>query len=259
MNIQKKARQVEKVLGDNSPLILTAFGVVGVATTAYLTGKATLKADKILAEDNENRPQGYIKGGIPRTKRETFELVWKVYIPPFLVGTLTCGSIIMANRIGTRRAAAMAGALAISERAYDEYREKVRETIGKNKEDKLRTEIQQKRVDENPPTAENVIITGNGEVLCKDAYSGRYFKSSMEEIKAAQNHVNHMRLNSDYASLTDFYNFLGLEPTKESDNVGWNTGEALEVMFTSAISDKQEPVLVMDFVVGPIRNFWKVH
>jgi hypothetical protein len=254
MKMPVKVKQLEKLIVDNSPLILTAFGVTGVVATAYLTGKSALKADAILREYDSDLTME------PRSKKDTFELIWKVYMPPVLVGVLTCGSIVMANRIGTRRAAAMAGALAVTERAYDEYKSKVVETIGKNKEDKIRTEIQQERINRGEqPTAENVIVTGKGDVLCKDAWSGRYFKSSMEDIKKAQNDTNHERLNYGYVSLTDFYGRLGLESTKDSDNVGWNSDSALEVMFTSAISDKQEPVLVMDFTVAPIRNFYKSH
>lgn len=253
-NITEVVRRLDKVASDNSPLILTAFGVTGVVATAYLTGKASIKAHEILKED-------YNTSTVDRviTKREKFELVWKLYIPAVGVGSFTIVSIIMANRVGTRRAAAMASAFAISERAFDEYKEKVVEQVGKNKEEKIRADVQQDRVTKNPPTAENVIVTGGGAVLCKDAWSGRYFQSDMETIKKAQNDTNHELLNQGYASLSEFYNRLGLENTKESDNVGWNSDDKLEVFFTTAISDKQEPVLVMDFSVAPIRNFFRTH
>lgn len=248
MNLRRFVSNVEKQIADNSPVILTAFGVAGVATTAYLTGKATIKAQRIL--DREIQPD--------RTFKTDFELVWKLYIPPVLSGVLTCGAIIFANRIGTRRAAAMASAFAISERAFDEYKEKVVDQIGKNKAQKIHDEVMQDRVTKNPPNEGNIIVSG-GEVLCKDAWSGRYFMADMETIKQAQNAINYQVNNHGNASLTDFYNWLGLEPTKESDNVGWNGDKLMEVMFTSAIADNQKPVLVMDFKVAPIRDFWRVH
>lgn len=249
--IPKQVYQLEKLVGDNSPLILTVFGVAGVATTAVLASKATLKADAVL--NNEDTDPHYV-----RTKRETFELVWKLYIPAVLSGTLTCGAIIAANRIGTRRTAAMAAGLAITERAYDEYREKVVEEIGKNKEAKVRDAVHQDRV--NKDIEQGKIVFGDDDHLCKDAWSGRYFKSNMEEIKAAQNHVNY-QINNGHggASLSELYNWLGLEPTKESDNVGWNSDELLEISFSTVLNNKNKPVLVMDFPVQPIRKFWKAH
>lgn len=239
------AKRSEKIIRDNSPVILTAIGVAGTVTTAYLAGKASFKAAEILRDEQNITPW------------EKTKLVWTLYLPAMAVGTLTCLSIVGANRIGTRRAAAMASAYAISERAFSEYREKIVEKIGENKEQKARDEIQQERVTANPPSA--VMIGTDGEVLCKDAWSGRYFTSNMEAIKKAQNDTNHEILNQQYASLTDFYNRLGLEPTKESDEVGWNSDKLLEVMFTTTISDNNRPVLVMDFSVVPVRNYFRAH
>ena len=44
MNIKKIVAYTTKLLNDNSPVILTALGVTGTITTAYLAVKATFKA-----------------------------------------------------------------------------------------------------------------------------------------------------------------------------------------------------------------------
>lgn len=256
MSVVHLLKKSEKLLADNSPAILTAIGVTGVITTAYFTGKASFKAASILeAADEEKRTTGYVRGyGL--TPREKFELLWKLYIPAVAtgVGTITC--IIMANRIGTRRAAAMASAYVMSERAFTEYKEKVVEQLGEKREQKIRDEIQQERMDRDGVTL-SPLPAGSRKVWCKDAWSGRYFPGSMEIIKKAQNDTNHEVLSYGYASLTDFYSRLGLEGTKDSDNLGWNSDKMMDVTFTTALSDDQEPVLVMDFAVAPIRNFFR--
>lgn len=258
MSVIHLLKKSEKLLTDNSPLILTAIGVTGTITTAYFTGKASFKAADIVRRDHEWRARTSGDNYQPPTRRTDFELLWKLYIPAVAtgIGTITC--IVMANRIGTRRAAAMASAYAISERAFTEYKEKVVEQLGDKREQKIRDEIQQERV-----TRDNAVLSplpaGSRKVWCKDSWSGRYFPGSMEIIKKAQNDTNHDVLNYGYASLTDFYGRLGLEGTKESDNMGWNSDKLMDVTFTTALSDDQEPVLVMDFAVAPIRNFFRTH
>lgn len=256
MSIARLARRTEKLLADNSPTILTAIGVTGVITTAYLTARASFKA--ALTIDRIESVEG--THGDPRKRaQERFEMVWKLYIPAVATGVGTIACIVCANRIGTRRAAAMASAYAITEKAFTEYKEKVVEKVGENKERVIRDEIQQDRMAKEPLNSAGRGPLPTGLVWCKDAWSSRYFPSTMEEIKKAQNDLNYMVINHQYASLTDFYNLLALEATKESDEVGWNSDKLLEIIFTTTVSDKDEPVLVMDFQVAPIRNFWKAH
>lgn len=256
MSFMTAVKKLEKFTMDNSPLILTAIGVTGTITTAILTGKASYKAAYILEDE---RVANLRRGDDALTNREKFELIWKLYIPAAGVGTMTVVSIIGANRIGTRRAAAMAAAYSISERAFDEYREKVVEKLGAKKEREARDEIAQSKVDRDPPGNSKLVVMGSGEVLCKDAWSGRYFTSDMESMKKAQNDTNHEVLTFGYASLTDFYNRLGLEPTKESDEVGWNSDKPLELYFSTTIADDERPCLVMDFTVSPVRNYFRTH
>ncbi len=155
-----------KTLKSNSPEILTALGVSGVVITAYLVGKASFEASDIIREDESVRvPLRIEKPLKERTKR-----VWKLYIPAGTSAAMTVSAIILANRIGTRRAAAMAVAYNISEKAWGEYKDKVVEKIGVNKERSVRDEVAQDRVNANPVGVNQVIITGGGDVLCYDLY-----------------------------------------------------------------------------------------
>lgn len=262
-NLQGLAKQAEKFASDNSPAILTALGLTGVLTTAYLSGKASFKAYDVLEEARKQKSWELTNqddSPMPFTNKEKFQLLWKLYIPAVASATLTCGAIVLANRIGTRRTAAMTAAFTLSERAYSEYKDKVTETIGKNKAKKIRSDIAQDGVTRDDQRGQPaLIITGEGTVPCKDAWSSQYFVSSMEDIKKAQNDTNWEVLNHGYASLTDFYMKVGggLEATKDSDNIGWNSDKLMEVYFDTALSDKNGPVLVMDFAVAPIRNFFR--
>lgn len=245
-----------KFVADNSPTLLTAFGVFGLVGTAYLAGKASFRAADLIREEEslllvDGEPE-------PLLPKEKVNLCWKLYIPAALTATLSVMAIIGANRIGSRRAAAVTAAYAISERAYDEYRNKVVDHLGDTKEKKLRDEIAQERINRHPLGMQEPIDTNGGRDLCYDTWNGRYFYSSMETIKQAQNAINYRVNHHFYASLTDFYDKLNLDKTKTSDDMGWGQTDQLEIAFTTTIGDKGQPVLVMDFLVDPIRGYEKV-
>lgn len=270
MKIKQLAKMTEKTLVDNSPLIMTALGVAGTITTAYLTGKASfnasteLRAARIFRENDEifkAEAAGKIPYHEPFTTREKIEVIWKLYIPALGVGVGTITCIILANRIGTRRAAAMAAAYTITEKAFTEYREKVVEHMGKQKEQKVRDEIAQEhtnRAMEKSP----VIITGTGESLCLDKWTGRMWPSTMETLKKAQNDLNYQILNEGFASLNEFYSKVGLDHIPTGEEVGWNSDKGLmELSFSTTIAQDRDgaekPCLVMEFYVEPLRGFYK--
>jgi hypothetical protein len=243
-------------------VILTAVGATGVVATTVLTAKASFKASEAIwnaqyiEDDKANGDPDKLR---MLDTKEKVALVWKNYIPAAATLTLTISSIVFANQIGTRRAAAIAAAYGVSEKAFSEYKEKVVETLGKNKDRDIRDSVAQDRVTKNPPPANQVFVNDESKVLCYESYTGRYFQSSMEDLKAAQNNLNYQINNNYYASLSDFFDLIGLERTKLSDEVGWNSDELLEVNFSTAITEHHKPCLVLDFKVVPIRDYSRVH
>lgn len=259
MNLTLLAKRAEKFTIDNSPLILTAIGVAGTVTTAYLTGKATIKACQIIADEQYKRNINISAGHHAEklTKKEKVNLVWKHYIPAVGMGAVTVASIVSANRIGTGRAAAMAAAYTAIEKASNEYREKVVEKLGDHKERGIRDDIAQDRVNENPMSQRTVIVTGSGDVPCFEMYTARYFESTMENLKKAMNDVNFIINKDGYASLSDFYDKIGLPHTSISDDLGWNSDELLDLEFTTTLNDEQKPCIAFNYRVVPIRDYFR--
>lgn len=255
-SLASRLKMIEKFSIDNSPVILTAIGVAGVITTAILTHRAAWDSSEKLRYEDAKKVAADPKAP-PLTGRETFEHTWKYYIPPVLSGTATIGCIVMSNRIGTKRAAALAAAYTISEKAFTEYKEKVVEIVGENQERKVRDGLAQDRVERNPVDGSKVVVAGSGDVLCYDSFSGRYFMSSMESLRKAENDINYKILHEEYASLTDFYNSIGIEKTSISEEVGWNTTKMLELHFSTTMSADNRPCISIDFNVLPVRDYWR--
>lgn len=252
-SITEIARNASTLAARNSPAILTAIGVSGTIATAILAGKAAWRSRDIV--DQALRQTSPYNEASPR---DVVELCWKEFIPPAIVGTGTLAAIIMANRIGTRRTAAVTAAYAITERAYYEYQEKARELYGETKERKIRDDIAQDNL-ERAHAGKTFTIPDDGKILCMDAYSGRTFYSTVEDIKAAQNWVNYELLNNMHASLTDFYNRIGLSRTDVSDDVGWDCDRQLELFFTWGATDDQKPVCIVSFHQMPFPDYYKLH
>lgn len=257
MNIRSMFKTAEKFAVDNSPGIFTGLGVAGTVMTAVLAGKASYSAalliqDEAYARKNDNN--GVIS---EISTKEKVGLVWREYIPTAAVGATSITAIIMANRVGARRAAAMTAAFKLSEKLSEEYRQKAQEVLGAKAEEKLRSDLNAKRMSENA-TANTIIITGS-ETIFYDAWSGRYFKCEMENLRKAVNDVNHQVNRDFYASLSDFYDLVGLDHTQESDEIGWNSDELLELNY-SAVMDKQgRPVIAIEYETRPIRGFCRVN
>ncbi len=259
MTLHSFAQRAIKTASANSPIILTALGVAGTVTTAVLTGKACVKADRILqkAQFNNNLRLGNLEAGknYPLETREKLELVWKDFIPAgiSLVGTVAC--IICANRIGTRRAAAMAAAYTLSEKAFVEYKDRVIDHIGDNKERAIRDDIAKSSIQRNPPASDMVII--GGQVIFHEAFTGRYFQSTMEEVKSAVNRVNHHMMQNFSADLNDFYDFVGLDRTDMGDMLGWNSDKLIELQFTTVMTDDQKPAISFSYKTPPREGYFR--
>lgn len=254
MTLVALAKQAEKFTTDHSPQILTGIAVAGTITTAVLTGKASIKAYNHIKYETMLRDDA----GEPYypTAQDKVAWTWKLFVPPFIAGATTVAATIAATQIGTRRGAALAAAYAVSEKAFTEYKEKVVEKLGENKERAVRDDIAQDRVKNNPVTEH--IVSGGGKVLCYEPYTGRYFMSDMEALKKAQNDLNYLVLNNYYASMSDFYDLIGLDRTKVSDDMGWNSDKMLELSFSTVLSDDDRPCMVMDYQVVPIRGYSRV-
>ena len=249
----------EEIVAQNATAILTGVGVAGTVATAVLTGKASFKAVEVISEKAEITfcDQDVHDETACFSTREKVMLVWPLYIPAVGVGTTTIVAIIFANRISSKRAAALAAAYGLSEKAFGEYREKALQHLGIKKEQALKDEIAQDRVNLNP--AGQTIIIGDGEVLCYDAPTGRYFKSNMERIRKAENTVNYEIIHQGGSSLSSFYDEIGLPPTTYSDDVGWNADNIIEVDYTSVLTNEGQPCIVIDFKIAPITGYGRIY
>lgn len=255
MTLTSAFKVAKKFAMENSPAILTSLGVVGTISTAVLTGKAVLHADRILqAElykvDDYNQ---IVETGKDLSKRDMFDLVWREFIPPVAVGVATVTMILGANHVGARRAAAMAAGFQVVEQMAGEYREKVVSTIGKKAEEDIRAKLGADRIEKipNPPS---IIFAGPQSVFF-DAWSGQYFNADFETVRKAMNDINFQINNDFFATVTDFYNMVGLDETGTSGEFGWNSDNMMDIQFTAILDKNNRPIIQIEYNKQPIHGY----
>jgi len=244
------AKGVQTVVIKRSPEILTGFGIAGMVTSTVLAVRATPKALALLEDAR------YEKHEAELTAMETVKACWKCYIPAAVTATVSTACLIGASSVSTRRTAALAAAYQLSETALTEYREKVVETIGEKKEKVVRENIAKDKIEKQPVSKSEVIVTSKGSTLCFESISGRYFNSDIEAIRRAENAINKRMLDEMYVSLSEFYDELDLDHTALSDSLGWKLDDGLiELIFSSHISDDGKPCIVIDYRKAPEYDF----
>lgn len=249
-NLMSNTRQF---VNKRSPEILTGIGIAGMITTTVLAVRATPKALQLI---EEKKNEDWVDELSPL---EVVKTAWKPYVPAAVTGVASVACLIGASSVNAKRNAALATAYKLSETALTEYREKVIETIGEKKEKTVRDKVAEERVKKNPISKSEVIVTNNGTTLCFDPITGRYFKSSIDKIKRAENELNKQMLHdiSGYVSLNEFYDELGLDHTDIGDDLGWNVDRLIDISFSSQLNDNGEPSVVLDYLVAPKYGFYK--
>ena len=102
-------KQAQTLIAENSAALLTGTGVIGVVTTAVLTGKASIKAHETIAraEERQYSSRAAENGEILEvtsqtstlTPKEQVKLVAPLYIPAVASGVTTIGAIIFLSLI----------------------------------------------------------------------------------------------------------------------------------------------------------------
>lgn len=251
MNLQTIARQTLRTLKKHSPGILTGIGIVGLLATSVMAVDATPKAMELIREKKEEL-------GVEKlTAAETVKATWKCYIPAAVTAATSVACIVGANSVNAKRQAALATACTLSETAMREYKDKVVETIGEKKEREVMDAIAKDKIEKNPVSKSEVILTNKGDTLCFDPWSSRYFKSDAEKLRKAVNDLNYQLINEGFVTLNDFYYDIGLEETRPGETLGWNInrGGQVQFRFSSQVAENGTPCLVLEFINPPSYDY----
>jgi hypothetical protein len=246
-------KKFQKGLSKHTPEILMGIGITGLVTSTVLAVRATPKALELIEKKKEELQVDKL------TAEDTVKATWKCYIPAAATSISSIACIIGANTVHARRNAMLATAYKLSEKAFIEYKDKVVEAIGEKQEKVIKEKIAQDRIDNNPVSKSEVIITEKGNTLCYEELSGRYFRSDIGKIKASINDLNRRMLSEMYISLNDLYSELGLECTQLGRLLGWNIDKGyIKPIFSAHLADDGTACVSLDFEEAPQYDFDKI-
>ncbi|GHU53683.1 hypothetical protein AGMMS49975_12410 [Clostridia bacterium] len=249
-NVSTIIKSVGAAMRTHSLEILTGIGIVGMITTTVMAVRATPKALALIDEKKKEIGEDKL------TAARTVKVAWKCYIPSAVTGVASVACLIGAGSANARRNAALAAAYTISDSAFKEYKKKVVETVGDKKEQDVRDAIAKDKVEHNPVSNCEVIITEKGNTLCYDVLSGRYFKSDIELLKRAVNETNRDLLSERFISLNDFYYNIGLTETTIGRDIGWCVDDGfIDLNFSSQLAEDGTPCLVLNYIVAPRYDY----
>ena len=266
MKLKEMLKTMEDFGKKNAPAIATGVAMFGVVATAVSANKAVIKATEIVKEQKQKMAD--IKPADTKARRElyfeTAKRLVPVVLPPVIMGFATEGCILTSNRISSKRIAVLSAVYNLTESKLRDVNETMAEVLGAKKTKEVKDAISKKNLDKNPiPSEDKIIVTGQGDVLCRDGYSGRTFYSNGEKIDRAINELTHQVYGDMYVSLNEFYDKLGLENIPLGDDFGWNvddiSGGTLPISFTAHLTEDRRPCLCIEYDVRLRDDFRNLH
>lgn len=253
-----------------APEILTGLGVVGVATSTVLVAKQTLKLEetidkadlRLIAAKNVKSEGGDSLAVVKAYLANTGDIV-KLYGAPVSLALASIASILAAHGIMRRRNAALVAAYGVLETAFANYRNRVSEVIGEEREKELYYGVRE--VTEVSESGKKK-ITKDGTQGPLSPYALLFDESNIHwEPEAGTNktwllikqrHFNDMLFVRGHLFLNDVHRALGFPETKAGQAVGWvYDSERGDGFIDLGIYEPNSDVK-RDFINGYERNIW---
>lgn len=231
----------------HSPAALFVVGIVGVGTTAVLAGRAALKISDILEESNDELSvtievdKNTAEGNEELVKKATFGLQLRTAIkiaracaPAAIFGIATVGALTGSYVILQRRNAGLVAAYGVMHRGFEEYRARVVEDQGAEKDLAYRYGTVDKEFAEetkNGTVVKTVKVIDTDNIDLKNGYARWYDgeNPNWNELPNQNTHYiqgieqtlnNRLRLGR-IVFLNEAYALLGMPKTPEGHLVGW--------------------------------------
>lgn len=257
MNIKGMLTNVSKVTGRTglkvkkySPEILVGLGIVGMVGTTVLACKSTIKAVDILEEtketlskiesvhesDVENYTDEDYRKDLAVTYIQTGVKMLKVYWMPISLGVVSIGCIFGSTKILRARNIAIGAAYKTLQSAFDDYRRRVIDEVGKDKDQKFRYGIVEEeiKVDEVDEFGKKKKVKKTQETMNPNDISeyakffdpsSKYWSEIPENnlmfLKGKQNYFNDLLRTRGHVFLNEVYDALDIDHTKAGAVTGW--------------------------------------
>lgn len=250
--IQRFAGNKALVIQKHSPEILTAVGVVGFGATIVTACKATLKVDDILTEhtvqiekinavsENPQLKDKYSEQDALKDKTivyiQTGVKIVRNYLPSITLGALSIGCLLGANHILSKRNVALMGMYKACEQSFLNYRERVKEELGADKDEQFFYGIKEEQVEKTVTDKNGKEKTVTETITKTDPKAHSQYARFFDEcnpnwqknaeynkmfLLQVQSMMNERLQRVGHVFLNEVYEALGFEHSSAGALVGW--------------------------------------
>ena len=240
--LNRAALHINKV----SPEIFTGVGVAGLVTAGVMACYVTYKnLDDVVAEHEERMNKietvyndqsfEYSEDDYKKDKFivgfDTCKAVAKLYLTPVLLGAASIALVAKGHSIMVKRNAALMVAYDALSKAFDGYRNRVKEELGEEAERDIHYNLKEAKTVVKENTEKHPGCKKKMNVSDYSQYA-RFFDSAnrnwsktpefnMMFLKAQQNAANDMLLARGHVFLNEVYDMLGIPRSQAGAVVGW--------------------------------------
>lgn len=271
----KAALQLQK----SSPTVLFSTGVVGVVATTVLASRATLKLEAVLDEstskldaanalisaDHPDYSQADYRRDTIIIRTQTAISISKLYAVPLAVGTVSIACLVGSHFILSSRNVALTAAYAAVDKAFREYRGRVLEEVGYEKERDLYhgvSEVERQSVTKKGKEVRTVEKRSDGKSMYARWFSSQTSSNWNSEpeynfmfLRCQQKEATRVLHSKGFITLNDVYDLLGLERTQFGMVVGWVRGNGDDYV-DFGVFDNHLSLEVVDFFSGNEEGIW---
>lgn len=273
------------IFAKHSPKIMFVAGVVGVGATVVLACRATLKVDEVLQEHEKTAHliESAKNGELTRAGHEmvyneadakkdlvvlyakTFGKLTRLYGPSIVIGVASIAMLTGAHLVLTRRNVALTAAYATMEKALREYRQRVSDEFGPEKERELNLGLVDREIEEDGVTKTVKVANKRGMspyARCWDELSTSWTPEDQGGslynpifLRTQQAYMNDLLKSRGHLVLNDVYDALGLPRTKEGMIVGWVLGSGGDDYVDFGVFENDQ-FTAHQFIRGQAPGIW---
>lgn len=227
--LSRSALQLQKY----SPQILTAVGIAGLVTAGVLAAKNTLKLEATLDTARERledvkSEEEHTQKDVNRAVAKNVVDLGKLYWVPVTLATGSVVAILVGHNILHKRNLALVAAYKGLEQAFSEYRKRVIEEYGEEKDEKFRYGVRDVvTVDEETgkkTKSQEVTVPASDYVFSfgpeNDNWNGKH-EHNLFFVTRFQNIFNDKLQAHGHVFLNEVLDALGIERTKAGAVTGW--------------------------------------
>lgn len=263
LGLSKMAGRSGLIAQKYSPEILIGAGIVGLVASTVMACRATTKAEVLLDKakkdldaikfvkenemlEDETGKLLFMGDYTEQDYRKDLVVVYaqtglafaKLYLPAIALGAASIGCILGAHGILKKRNVALMAAYKVMQESYDNYRQRVVDEFGADKDRQYRCGIHEEEVivteeDENgkkKKVKKTIEVADTDGVNCSpyarffDETNDNWSKSPGQNalfVKCQQNWANDLLNGRGHIFLNEVYDALGLPRSAEGQMVGW--------------------------------------